>query len=253
VPLSHSFAETRVSEPVEHHHKLAGLFCVPLVGQFAIGMFGIECCVDGVQGAKSVANRQAAHQNAASGGCESPIQFGRYVAGFHDATPNKSIAARAALTMPTPARLAKTTPKMPSLINVQMFCLRMFVPRFAALLPLFEISRQWPCGHEGGEEGKRHKHVLHFHFASPATFFRRHAQGVPASHEGGEADGKLQKRFCHAALQHGSTGPVLWLQAKVLGTAHAASARKNGTDHRQAGGTSAQAYGHCRRGHTADI
>ena len=53
---SHSFVERRISEPVEHHHKFAGLFCVLLVGQFTISMFGIECFVNGVQGAKHVAN-----------------------------------------------------------------------------------------------------------------------------------------------------------------------------------------------------
>ena len=54
--------------------------------------------------------------------------------------------------------------------------------------------------------------VLPHCFASPFEFFRRHLQGVPARHERGEGNGKFQKRVKHvghAALQHGSTGPVL--------------------------------------------
>jgi hypothetical protein len=46
-------------------------------------------------------------------------------------------------------------------------------------------------------------------FASLFKFFRRHLHGVPARHERGEADGKLQKCVGHAGLQHDSTGPVL--------------------------------------------
>ena len=72
-----------MSKPADHSKKFAGFFRVLLVGQFTGGMVGVECFVDGVQGAKPVANRQAAHQNAAFGGCESPIQFGRYVVCFH--------------------------------------------------------------------------------------------------------------------------------------------------------------------------
>ena len=53
------------------------------------------------------------------------------------------------------------------------------------------------------------KRDFNFHFASLFKFFRRHLQGVPARHERGEADGKLQKCVGHAALQHDSTGPVL--------------------------------------------
>ena len=57
-------------------HKFAGLFCVLLVGQFTVGMFGIECFVNGVQGVKPVANHHAVHQRVACGGGESPVQFG---------------------------------------------------------------------------------------------------------------------------------------------------------------------------------
>ena len=146
---SHSFVERRISEPVEHHHKFAGLFCVLLVGQFTIGIFGIECFVNGVQGVKPVANHHAAHPRVACDSGESPVQFGCHVACFHlpavvfgssgarvgalvsagacqcGATPNKSIAARATPTMPTPARVAKTTPKTPAFTNVPIFCLLM--------------------------------------------------------------------------------------------------------------------------------
>ena len=80
---SHSFVERRISEPVEHHHKFAGLFCVLLVGQFTIGMFGIECFVNGVQGVKPVANHHAAHPRFACDSGESPVQFGCHVAWFH--------------------------------------------------------------------------------------------------------------------------------------------------------------------------
>jgi hypothetical protein len=66
---SHSFVEQRISEPGDHPKKFAGFFRVLLVGQFTRSMFGIECRVDGAQGVKPVANRQAAHQAAASGGC----------------------------------------------------------------------------------------------------------------------------------------------------------------------------------------
>ena len=75
--------EQRISEPADHPKKFAGFFRVLLVGQFTRGMVGVECFVDGGQGVKPVANRQTAHQNAASGGCESPVQFGCYVACFH--------------------------------------------------------------------------------------------------------------------------------------------------------------------------
>jgi len=50
-------------------------------------------------------------------------------------------------------------------------------------------------------------------------FFRSHLQGVPARHERGEGDHKFQKSVKnadHAALQHGSTGPVLRFQAKDM-------------------------------------
>ena len=58
----HTFVEQRISEPGDHSKKFAGFFRVLLVGQFTRSMFGIECCVDGGQGVKPVANRQAAHQ-----------------------------------------------------------------------------------------------------------------------------------------------------------------------------------------------
>ena len=49
-------------------------------------------------------------------------------------------------------------------------------------------------------------------FASLFEFFRSHLQGVPARHERGEGDRKFKKsvkNVGHAALQHGSTSPVL--------------------------------------------
>ena len=48
--------EQRTSEPADHPKKFADLFCVLLVGQFARGMFAIECFVSGVQGIEHVAN-----------------------------------------------------------------------------------------------------------------------------------------------------------------------------------------------------
>ncbi|MGA8470565.1 MAG: hypothetical protein WB721_17230 [Pseudolabrys sp.] len=84
----------------EHFQKLAGPPCELLVGQFTSGMFGLESFVNGGQWVNRVAKVHAAHQRVNSGGCESPVQFCCYVAGFH------------------------------------------LLPRFAALLPLFEISGQ---------------------------------------------------------------------------------------------------------------
>ena len=42
---SQSVVEQRISEPADHPKKFAGLLDVLLVGQFARGMFGIECFV----------------------------------------------------------------------------------------------------------------------------------------------------------------------------------------------------------------
>jgi hypothetical protein len=67
----------------EHFQKLAGPFCELLVGQFTSGMFGLESFVNGGQWVNRVAKVHAAHQRVNSGGCESPVQFCCYVAGFH--------------------------------------------------------------------------------------------------------------------------------------------------------------------------
>lgn len=67
----------------EQLQKFAGLARELLVGQFTSGMFGLEHFVDDVQGGNRVAHLPAAHQRLDFGGCESPIEFGCYVAGFH--------------------------------------------------------------------------------------------------------------------------------------------------------------------------
>ena len=46
-------------------------------------MCGLESFVNGGQWVNRVAKVHAAHQRVNSGGCESPVQFGCYVAGFH--------------------------------------------------------------------------------------------------------------------------------------------------------------------------
>ena len=71
------------SFPPTIQKKFAGLLRVLLVGQFTRGMCGLEGFVDGVQGGNRVAKLQAAFQRVHSGGGESPVQFGCYVAGFH--------------------------------------------------------------------------------------------------------------------------------------------------------------------------
>ena len=90
------------AEPADHPKKFAGLFCVLLVGQFTAGVFGIECLVAGVQGVNRVANHHAVHQRVACGRCESPVQFGCYVACFH-LPAAKSVRLRPIKALP-PAR-----------------------------------------------------------------------------------------------------------------------------------------------------
>jgi hypothetical protein len=47
-----------------------------------------------------------------------------------------------------------------------------------ALLPLFEISRQGPCSHEGTEEGERHKRDFNFHHRLPLNDLEAHCDAA---------------------------------------------------------------------------
>ncbi|MGA7085034.1 MAG: hypothetical protein WB005_17905 [Pseudolabrys sp.] len=67
----------------KHFQKFAGLLCVLLVGQFTRGMCSLESFVNGGQWVNRVAKVHVANQRVNSGGCESPVQFGCQVAGFH--------------------------------------------------------------------------------------------------------------------------------------------------------------------------
>ena len=47
-----------------------------------------------------------------------------------------------------------------------------------ALLPLFEISGQRPCGHEGGEEGERPKRDFNFYHRLPLNDLEAHCDAA---------------------------------------------------------------------------